>query len=154
MKIKLFIVMTVCGCIFCQNPTHLFAMDNDALSDSNTDFNPLPPCPDRPNCVVSEGPQNRAFIEPFVMHDSPQLSWKPLKEIILSMGGVIEKENNGYLACVFSSRIFRFKDDVMFRMDMKEGVIHVRSAARLGYYDFGVNRKRLEEIRQRLLSLH
>jgi uncharacterized protein (DUF1499 family) len=30
----------------------------------------------------------------------------------------------------------------------KEKVIHVRSASRLGYFDLGVNRKRVEQIRK------
>jgi uncharacterized protein (DUF1499 family) len=41
----------------------------------------------------------------------------------------------------------RYVDDVEFFYDDKAGVIHVRSASRLGRRDFGVNRKRIEELR-------
>ena len=34
-----------------------------------------------------------------------------------------------------------------------EALIHVRSASRLGHWDFGLNRKRVEEIRFRFEKL-
>jgi len=41
-----------------------------------------------------------------------------------------------------------FVDDVEFFFP-DTAVIHMRSASRVGYSDFGANRKRLEKIRQR-----
>jgi len=46
-----------------------------------------------------------------------------------------------------------FVDDVEFHKDDINQVIHVRSASRLGKSDLGVNRKRVEEIRQQLQEL-
>jgi uncharacterized protein (DUF1499 family) len=46
--------------------------------------------------------------------------------------------------------LFGFVDDMEFRMDEAAGRIDVRSASRTGYYDFGVNRRRVEEIRARI----
>ena len=43
-----------------------------------------------------------------------------------------------------------FADDVECRLCRADGVIHVRSASRLGYYDFGANRMRVELLRRRL----
>ena len=40
-----------------------------------------------------------------------------------------------------------YVDDVEFALDEKAGVIHVRSASRLGIRDMDVNRKRIESIR-------
>jgi len=40
-----------------------------------------------------------------------------------------------------------FVDDGLFVLDVANRVIHVRSAARLGYWDMGKNRRRMEEIR-------
>jgi len=37
---------------------------------------------------------------------------------------------------------------VEFRIDEAAGVVHVRSASRKGYWDFGVNRRRVETIRE------
>jgi uncharacterized protein (DUF1499 family) len=41
-----------------------------------------------------------------------------------------------------------FVDDVSFALDAHRGVIHMRSASRAGYWDLGVNRRRLEKIRR------
>jgi uncharacterized protein (DUF1499 family) len=38
-------------------------------------------------------------------------------------------------------------DDLEVEIDRSQHVIHVRSASRLGYWDLGVNRRRLERIR-------
>jgi len=46
--------------------------------------------------------------------------------------------------------LLRFVDDLEFQYSPDEDVIHMRSASRLGYSDFGTNRKRLESIRERL----
>jgi uncharacterized protein (DUF1499 family) len=54
-----------------------------------------------------------------------------------------------YLHAEFTSKWFKFVDDVEFVVDEQESVIHVRSAARLGQKDFGVNRTRVEAIRAR-----
>ena len=54
---------------------------------------------------------------------------------------------DGYLYAEFTSRLMRYVDDVEFLEDSTAGVIHVRSASRLGYTDLGANRKRIENIR-------
>ena len=48
----------------------------------------------------------------------------------------------------FRTRIFRFVDDAQFAFDDKAKVIHFRSASRAGHSDFGVNRRRMEEVRK------
>ncbi|HEY9647011.1 MAG TPA: DUF1499 domain-containing protein, partial [Chroococcidiopsis sp.] len=52
-----------------------------------------------------------------------------------------------YLYAEFSSKLMGFVDDVEFYLSPADGVIHVRSASRLGQSDLGVNRKRIEDIR-------
>jgi uncharacterized protein (DUF1499 family) len=49
----------------------------------------------------------------------------------------------------FRSRLFRFVDDVVFVFDESDRLVHFRSASRVGTYDFGVNRRRMEEISRR-----
>ncbi|MBP1699934.1 MAG: hypothetical protein H6Q41_5122 [Deltaproteobacteria bacterium] len=63
------------------------------------------------------------------------------------MGGKIQKEQDGFLWATFTSRVFRFVDDVEFRMVSTAGMIYVRSGSRVGYSDLGVNRKRVEKLR-------
>jgi uncharacterized protein (DUF1499 family) len=60
---------------------------------------------------------------------------------------VVRDEGN-YLHAEFRSRLLGFVDDVEFTYDAQAGVLHVRSASRLGRRDFGVNRARVEELRR------
>ena len=60
------------------------------------------------------------------------------------------EEDETYLHVEFTSRIFRFVDDVEFVFEDETKTIHFRSASRTGYSDFGVNRNRMEEIRRLL----
>jgi uncharacterized protein (DUF1499 family) len=53
-----------------------------------------------------------------------------------------------YIHAEFVSAIFRFVDDVEFLFDDHQKVIQVKSASRVGYYDLGVNRRRIEKIRK------
>jgi uncharacterized protein (DUF1499 family) len=51
-----------------------------------------------------------------------------------------------------SSQLMRFVDDVEFYLDDQAQKIQVRSAARLGESDLGVNRQRMEEFRTKLAA--
>ena len=64
-----------------------------------------------------------------------------------SRGARVVSIEKSYLHAEFRSLIFRFVDDVEFYFPVEESVIHVKSASRTGYYDFGVNRRRLERLR-------
>jgi uncharacterized protein (DUF1499 family) len=76
-----------------------------------------------------------------------------LKSIIESTPRTsIVEERADYLYAEFTSRVLGYVDDVEFYFLPNEPVIHVRSASRLGYSDFGVNRKRIEDIRAKLAA--
>ena len=107
----------------------------------------LRPCPDSPNCVSSESDRSSSRVEPLTFKDPPEKAWGDLKETIRKMGGTIQEENDGYLWATFTSKVFRFVDDVEFRMVLSAGMIHVRSGSRKGYSDLGVNRRRVEKLR-------
>ncbi len=74
-----------------------------------------------------------------------------IKTIVDAMGGSIQAEKTDYLAAAFTSPIFRFVDDLEIRIDTEQRVIHLRSASRVGRGDGGVNRKRVERLRQLFL---
>ena len=63
------------------------------------------------------------------------------------------EDTGAYLHVEFTSAIFRFVDDVEFLFDAGSGTIHMRSASRAGYSDFGVNRRRMEAIRSQFDAL-
>ena len=111
----------------------------------------LQKCPASPNCVCSESDEHSGhFIEPLATaHLKEDNALGRLKPIIVELGGRIEAETDSYLAATFASSVFGFVDDLEARVDAQEGVIHIRSASRVGYSDLGVNRTRVEKIRRR-----
>lgn len=110
---------------------------------------PLPACPDKPNCINTEYPDDSThYLPPLDFPDSIKEQIMPLaKSIILDMGGTVinesTKEENKYLAATFTSSLFRFVDDFELRQDNSAHKLHMRSASRTGYSDFGVNKRRI-----------
>ena len=106
----------------------------------------LKQCPGKPNCVNSEFVSDTEhYIEPLAYSADHAAQVLPrLKTIIRDMGGSIQVEETDYLAATFTSSLFRFVDDLELRIDTDQKTIHLRSASRVGYGDGGVNRKRVE----------
>jgi hypothetical protein len=71
-----------------------------------------------------------------------------------SMFEQIRTQTDNYIHAISKSRIFKFVDDVEFYFPSDKSVIHIRSASRVGDSDFGVNRRRLEQIRLALRDLN
>lgn len=64
-------------------------------------------------------------------------------------GARIVEDRPDYLRVEFMTRWLRFVDDAEFWLEPDGKAIQVRSASRLGRKDFGVNRARIEAIRER-----
>ncbi len=110
-------------------------------------------CPATPNCVCSQADASdkEHYIDPITTDKAPGDAIASLKAIIEGMErSTINEVTDNYLYAEFASKLMGFVDDIEFYAD--SGVIHVRSAARLGKSDLGVNRKRVEEIREQFQS--
>jgi len=108
------------------------------------------PCPSSPNCVSSQSMDKAHAIEPLSFIGTVAGAHAALRTIILGMKrSHIITDRDNYIHAEFTSAIFRFVDDVEFWFDENTKVIHVRSASRIGHSDLGVNRERVDEIRQR-----
>jgi uncharacterized protein (DUF1499 family) len=117
--------------------------------DLGPDDGNLKPCPDKPNCVSSSGPDEDHEVTALRLQGSPRQSLQKVKRIVLGMPRTrIVEERDDYLAVEFESLIFRYVDDVEFYAPSHAKAIQVRSASRLGHSDLGVNRKRIESIRE------
>jgi len=110
----------------------------------------LAPCPESSNCVSSADPMDKHYIEPLRYTGNKNAAYRRLVNLIESQqrARIVIKEAD-YLKAEFRSAILRFVDDVEFLFSAEEPVIDVRSASRVGYYDFGVNRRRIEGLRNR-----
>lgn len=113
----------------------------------------LKPCPDTPNCVSTQAPQGDQthYVEPIPYQMSRTkmrrdiLNWiesQPKTEVITN--------EESYIHAVFASSLFGFKDDLEIYLPPGDGVVHLRSAARVGQGDMGVNRERYERLRAAL----
>lgn len=110
----------------------------------------LAPCPATLNCVSSQSADREHAIEPLQFTGPVADAHAGLKKIVLSMKrSAIITETEKYIHAEFTSAFWRFVDDGEFWFDADAHVIHMRSASRIGQSDFGVNRKRLEEISAR-----
>jgi uncharacterized protein (DUF1499 family) len=110
----------------------------------------LMPCPDSPNCVSTQSENPRHKIDPLVYTGSINEVRESLERIVGAMPrtNVVQAEKE-YIHVECRSRLFGFVDDVEFWFDDENKVVHFRSASRKGYSDLGVNRKRMERIRER-----
>ena len=112
------------------------------------------PCPDSPNCVSSLYKDQDSFIEPLGFKESPKIAWQKLVDTLKNTKGVqIIDSSDSKIHATFTSTIFRFVDDVYFRLDGENKIIDLRSSSRVGYYDFGANRKRIENLRKQFSSM-
>lgn len=102
----------------------------------------LAPCKRSPNCVSSQAAP--VDLEHYIA---------PLRGSMAAVRKAVEsfprttiiEARDDYLYAEFRTRLLRYVDDVEFYSDGQ--VIHVRSCSRLGRRDFGVNRRRVEQLR-------
>lgn len=109
-------------------------------------------CPSTPNCVSSSSyADDDHHVLPFRIQVPVVASWAALKKTLLAETGVSILEDSGTtIRAEVTSKVFRFVDDLEFRLEPEKRLIQVRSASRVGYWDFGVNRRRMEALRNKL----
>ena len=107
------------------------------------------PCPSSPNCVASTGGKPGRQVSPLDYTGSRSQAMDDLAAVLGTMNGAsVRKQQPDYLWAEFTSKVFGFVDNVEFYLPPDQSLIHVRSASRVGYYDFGVNGRRVEKIRK------
>jgi len=117
-------------------------------SAAGTGDTDLPPCPSSPNCVSSRDPDPARRVDPIPFRGTPEEAREALETAVRSLPrATIVAASGSLVRAEFRTRL-GFVDDVEFRIDEAAGVIHVRSASRKGYWDLGVNRRRVEAIRE------
>ena len=105
-------------------------------------------CPDRPNCVSSQVSDEGHTVKPFGFTGNAGAAMSRLATLIETQEGArIVTRRADYLHAEYQSKLMGFVDDLELLADRAAHVIHVRSASRLGYSDFGVNRARVEALR-------
>ncbi|HBH47647.1 MAG TPA: DUF1499 domain-containing protein [Bacteroidales bacterium] len=138
----------MCVCIFLLSC--MISETSNLAIEVTAGKNHVAPCPKTPNCVSSKDPMDEQYVQPLHYTGNKDAAYQKLVTLISShqRARIVAKEAN-YLRAEFRSAILRFVDDVEFLFSADQSVIDVRSASRVGYYDFGMNRRRIEDIRKK-----
>jgi len=111
-------------------------------------------CPESPNCVSTEATDDEHSIAPLKYKGTAAAALAKLTSVIEAIPRtVIVSSEASYLHVEFTTRIFRYTDDVEFQINAEENTIQIRSASRTGYSDLGANRTRVEAIRAAFESI-
>jgi uncharacterized protein (DUF1499 family) len=113
----------------------------------------LAPCPSAPHCVTTQVESGVHAVAPIQYTTSREEARDRLVEVIRSMpGGEVVTTANDYLLARFTSQRLKYVDDLEVYLDDRQKLIHFRSASRSGFWDFGANRSRIEEIRKQFFA--
>ncbi len=111
----------------------------------------LASCPDSPNCVCTLDDSEEHAIAPYRYRKTLDEAKAVVKQVFSELSRTeLVQEEAAYLHYEVRSLLFRFVDDVEILFDDAAKTIHFRSASRTGYSDFGVNRRRMEDVRSLL----
>ena len=134
---KLFIIFGIfCKILF--DPIIL-----NAYEVANNDHN-LSSCNLSTNCVFQTwkvDDSERVFTEFIqILENTPRLK-------------IIQKEKN-YIHAIATSRIMKFIDDIEINNLNQENIFQVKSSSRVGIYDLGVNKRRVQTLHFRLIDIY
>lgn len=111
----------------------------------------LAPCPKAPHCVTSRpGSAARDHIDALQVGDDREDAHRRLLAVLAAdPAWEILSDDGRYVHTEFTTGLMRYRDDVEFLI-RADGRIDVRSSARIGWYDWGTNRNRIEALRRAL----
>lgn len=114
----------------------------------------LAPCPESPNCVVSQQVDEEHKIAPLTYQGELEQAKETLLKVLSVVPNTeVVEQSEDYILARSTSRLMGFIDDVEFYFPNGIKEIEMRSASRLGESDLGVNRRRLEQIRFAMADL-
>ena len=128
--------MIFCDIIFCPITLNAYGLvnNNDNLSD----------CKLKTNCIFQTwkvDDSEKAFIELIqILENTPRLE-------------IINKEKD-YIHAIATSRIMKFIDDIEIKNLNQDNIFQIKSSSRLGFYDLGVNKRRVQTLRFRLIDIY
>jgi uncharacterized protein (DUF1499 family) len=139
MLMMLFLI-TACLVAGCSG-SHLIVKDGENLG--------LSQCLPLPNCVSSESWLFYNNVTPFTLAVPADRALDVVREVISSLPRTeIVEEHPGYIHAKCTSLVFRFVDNLEVLITADKGIISVRSSSVIGLFDFGVNYRRVENLRR------
>ncbi|MCK7548383.1 DUF1499 domain-containing protein [Marinobacter koreensis] len=106
------------------------------------------------NCVSSESSVGLYKVQPIALTQPlDPSSWDRIKSTALELPGAsLEEARYGYANITYYSDFFGFPDFLEILVADDGQHLNVRSQSMLGFYDLGVNRARVERLRERLAA--
>ena len=112
----------------------------NSISENNT----LTNCSNPNNCVLESWKVNNI-----------NKSFNELTDILENTPRVkIISAQNDYLHALAISIVMKFVDDIEIKKYEKENILKVKSSSRNGFYDLGVNKRRINTLHFRLIEIY
>ena len=112
--------------------------------NSNSENNILTNCSNPNNCVLESwkvNDINKSFNELIdIFENTPRIK--------------IISAQNDYLHALAISRVMKFVDDIEIKKYEKDNILKVKSSSRTGFYDLGVNKRRINTLHFRLIEIY
>ena len=107
----------------------------------------LAPMPASPNAVSSQTEDMEKMVDPFPFKEGLKETKEVIKKALLAYGNIeIHVEEQKYFHAVSTTSTMKYHDDLEFYFDEQAGLVHFRSASRVGYSDMGLNRERYNRL--------
>lgn len=111
----------------------------------------LADCDGPPHCVSSQASDPERRVEPLRYSGSARSARQKLVAHIEAQERTeIVTNSDCYVHATYTSSIMRYTDDVELWFCDEPGIVQLRSASRVGYFDFGANRERVGALRNAL----
>ena len=135
---KFFIFLVVIFFSIFINNQHTFAIDY------TIDKNISSACSNPNNCIYESWEVNNAdesFNELIdILNNTPRIK--------------IININEDYLHALATTRVMKFIDDIEIKKSEKGNILKVKSKSRTGFYDLGVNKRRIKTLHFRLIDIY
>jgi len=127
--------------IFCEivfDPIKLYAHQFVDVEEN------IPACKSITNCIF----QNWKV-------DDSEKEFEELIQILENTPRVkIIKKGKYYIHAIATSRIMKFIDDIEIKNLNQDNILQIKSSSRIGIYDLGVNKRRVQTLRFRLIDIY
>ena len=137
------IILVILGVL----PLPLVVKNSKVPSDLGVINGKLAEMPKSPNAVSSQTDDPEKMVDPFPFRGDLTSSRERIIKILQKLDNIeILTEKEIYIHAVSTTHRMKYRDDLEFYFDEKAGLVHYRSASRVGYSDMGLNRERYNSL--------
>lgn len=123
------------------------------MSETTTQHVVTPCARGSQKCVSTRDTQEYCAMDPVPFTGTVTEAMAAVRAVVADFPRTdVQEQTDAYLRATFRTKVLRFKDTVEFEVAADEGVVHFRSeSVPYAGSDLGANRKRMTEVRERLV---